>query len=476
MGGFMTSRFSSIAAVFALGLGGMVALAGAVPMKGAAAECDPNYSPCVPISATDLNCPDIQVAVRIVGVDIHGFDRDLNGTGCETYGAPPPPPPTSLQPLVPGRLLDSRGGGSTIDGQFAGIGVRPGGSTTELQVAGRAGVLASASAIALNVTVTGAQGGGYVTVWPCGVALPNASNLNFSLGQTIPNTVLTRIGAGGKVCIFTAAATDLIVDVNGYFPVGSSFVSLIPGRLLDSRVGGSTVDSSFSGIGARSGRSVTELQVSGRAGVPAEASTAALNVTVTGTQGTGYVTVWPCGVALPNASNLNFVSGQTVANTVLTRIGAGGKVCIFTDAATDLIVDVNGFFPVGSSFVSLIPGRLLDSRVGGSTVDKLFAGIGPRQPGSVTELQVAGRVGLPVNATAVSLNVTITGAQGDGYVTVWPCGVALPNASNLNFVSGQTVPNTVISRLSASGKVCIFTDTPTNLIVDVNGYFVAGGS
>ena len=49
MGGFMTSRFSSIAAVFALGLGGMVALAGAVPMKGAAAECDPNYSPCVPI-------------------------------------------------------------------------------------------------------------------------------------------------------------------------------------------------------------------------------------------------------------------------------------------------------------------------------------------------------------------------------------------------------------------------------------------
>ena len=49
--------------------------------------CDPNYAgACVPISAFDLNCPDVGVMVRVVGTDIHGFDRDRDGYGCESYG------------------------------------------------------------------------------------------------------------------------------------------------------------------------------------------------------------------------------------------------------------------------------------------------------------------------------------------------------------------------------------------------------
>ena len=55
--------------------------------------------------------------------------------------------------------------------------------------------------------------------------------------------------SGGKVCVFAEVPFDLLVDVNGYVPVGSSVGSLIPARLFDSRAGGATVDGQLAGIG-----------------------------------------------------------------------------------------------------------------------------------------------------------------------------------------------------------------------------------
>lgn len=56
-----------------------------------------------------------------------------------------------------------------------------------------------------------------MTAFPCGADRPNAANLNFVAGSTIPNAVVVKVGAGGKVCLFAFASTDLVVDVNGYF-------------------------------------------------------------------------------------------------------------------------------------------------------------------------------------------------------------------------------------------------------------------
>jgi hypothetical protein len=55
-------------------------------------------------------------------------------------------------------------------------------------------------------------------VFPCGQATPNASNVNYAAGQTIPNSVVSKVGVGGKVCVYSSAEVDLIVDVNGAFP------------------------------------------------------------------------------------------------------------------------------------------------------------------------------------------------------------------------------------------------------------------
>lgn len=59
---------------------------GASEELDSSAECDANYSgACVPISGADLDCPDIAASVTVVGVDIHGFDSDGDGQGCESY-------------------------------------------------------------------------------------------------------------------------------------------------------------------------------------------------------------------------------------------------------------------------------------------------------------------------------------------------------------------------------------------------------
>jgi len=379
--------------------------------------------------------------------------------------------PPEYRPLVPRRLLDSRTGGATDDGASQGIGLRAAGTTTELQVTGRGGVAPVAAAVVLNVTVTGATADGYVTVYPCGSPLPNASNLNFRTGDTIPNLVAAEVGVGGKVCLYTSATTHLIVDVTGYYPILPTFESVGPNRILDSRAMGATVDGQSQAIGLRAAGSTTELLVAGRGGVDVDASTAVLNVTVTGAQGSGFVTVYPCGSPQPNASNINFPAGATIPNLVITKVGVGGRVCIFTSAATQLIADVSGFYPAISSFESLVPGRLLDSRPGGATIDGQSQAIGLRAAGTTTELQVTNRGGVPADAGSAVLNITATGAQAGGFIAVYPCGSPLPNSSNLNYAAGATIANLVVSKIGTGGKVCIFTSAGTHLIADVGGYY-----
>jgi hypothetical protein len=388
-----------------------------------------------------------------------------------------PPAGPAYTPLNPGRILDTRTGGSTVDGTSAGTGAITPGQVVTLQVAGRAGVPDDAGAAILNVTATATAGWGYVTVYPCDEARPTASNLNYTEAQdTRPNAVVTKIAADGTVCLVAdQAGTDLIVDVSGYFPAGAMYTPLNPGRILDTRTGGSTVDGTSVGGGATSSGQTLVLPVADRHGVPADAGSVALNVTATATKGWGYVTVYPCTEPRPTASTINYTgAGQTTPNAVITKLGADGTVCLFTDqAGADLIVDVDGYFPAGADFRALNPARLLDTRTGGSTTDGSDVGAGRPAPGQSVELQVAGRGDVPADAIGAVLNVTATDTIGWGYVTVWPCDAARPTASNLNHTAaGQTRPNAVVTKLSATGTVCLYADPATaHLLVDVDGYF-----
>lgn len=378
---------------------------------------------------------------------------------------------TDYVPLAPVRLADTRAQHTTVDGLFAGTGALSTGSVLELTVAGRGGVPTNAVAATLNVTVTEPAAPGFATVYPCGSPRPTTSNLNFDAGTTIPNAVMTKIGTDGKVCIYASQPLQLVVDVNGEYPPTTSYHAINPARLLDSRAGQPTIDGQQRGGGPLKAGTVTTVQVAGRASVPNDATAAVLNVTVTEPVAAGYATVFPCGSQPPTASNLNYVRSSTIPNLVVAKIGATGTVCVFTQFDTQLVVDVNGYFPAVTSYKALDPVRLLDTRPSHPTVDGLGAGAGVRPTGTVTVMHVAGRGGVPANAVTAVLNVTVTEPLSAGYVTVYPCGIDPPLASNLNFVAGQTIPNAVVAKIGTNGDVCMFNSQPLQLVADVNGYF-----
>jgi hypothetical protein len=153
-------------------------------------------------------------------------------------------------------------------------------------------------------------------------------------------------------------------------------------------------------------------------------------------------------------------------------VGAAGDVCFYASGgATDLIADVNGWFAVGAGFDAVVPGRVFDTRSGEGGVP-----VGAVVPGVVLRVPVVGRGGVPVSGvSAVSLNVTVTRARADGFVSVVPCvdgAGGVPVTSSLNFVAGQTVPNAVIVPVGAAGDVCFYASGgATDLIADLNGWF-----
>jgi hypothetical protein len=388
-------------------------------------------------------------------------------------------PGSTYFPLSPGRVLDTRNGTGT-GGTINPIG--PGGKI-DLKVTDVVGVPATGvTAVALNVVATDASGpDSYLTIWPAGQTQPLASNLNFKPGVSVPNLVIARVGIDGKVSIYNNLGTiNVAADVQGYFQgdaTGSSYLPLTPSRVLDTRNG---TGGTASPVGPGG---VIELKVTDAGGVPATGGTAvALNVTATNVSGAeSYLTVWPSGTSRPTASNLNFIQGQTVPNLVIARVGDGGKVAIYNNLGNvDVVADTQGWFaaPVaagtalpGSQYHPANPARILDTRNGTGVPGGATGQLGG--PGHTLDLQVRGAGGVPDNATAVVLNVTAADSPGpDSYLTLYPTGASRPLASNLNFVAGQTVANLVIARIGSGGKVTIYNNLGSTVVVaDVQGWF-----
>ncbi|MEN9822426.1 MAG: hypothetical protein RLZ04_852 [Actinomycetota bacterium] len=375
-----------------------------------------------------------------------------------------------LRSVTPARLFDTRpekaqGVVSVTKAKVGGL------RTLTVQVTGKAGVPASGvAAVALNVTSTQQDGNGFVTVYPCG-SVPDTSNLNFVSGVSVPNLVIAPVSASGKVCFYANTNTHLIADISGWFAIEAGFASLTPTRVFDTRPekGQGAVSVTKTKVGPSR---TLSIKITGKAGVPSSGvSAVALNVTSTQQGGNGFVTVYPCGT-VPDTSNLNFVAGVSVPNAVIAPVSDDGRVCFVANTDTHLIADVSAWFAEGSTFTSIDPVRLADTRPekpqGEITVSK-------RKVGGPTELRlrVTGEAGLPsfgLGIAAVALNVTSTQQDGNGFVTVYPCG-SLPDTSNLNFRVGVSVPNAVIAPVSGSGDVCLYANTNTHLIVDISGWF-----
>lgn len=368
-------------------------------------------------------------------------------------------------PVTPTRVVDTRTG----LGPWSGL--LPVNGDIPVQIAGQAGVPANASAVVLNVTVTEPQAVGFVTAFPQGQPLPNASSVNVErAGQTVANLVTVPLGSG-VVRLYNQMPTHLVADVFGYYvPAASAsvgrFTATTPTRAFDSR------DSGMLQAGVS-----YPLSVGGVGGTPATATAVVLNLTATQPTAAGYVSIIPSAAQAGSVSNLNVDdAGQTIANQVIVPV-VDGTVTIYSAITTHVIVDVAGWYTGSEAgngtdglFVPVTPGRVLDTRDPGNAP----APWNSAKPGnsSLVDVNPAGRLGVPSSGfAAVVVNATATEATAAGYFTLFGAGLGQPLASNLNANwPGQTVPNHAVVPVSTAGFT-FFTSSGASLIVDVAGYF-----
>jgi alpha-tubulin suppressor-like RCC1 family protein len=232
---------------------------------------------------------------------------------------------------------------------------------------------------------------------------------------------------------------------------GSTFTSLSPVRVLDTRNTGGPV-----GAG---GTVTVDLATH----VPATTTAVVLNVTgVTPTAPT-FVTVYPSGGARPVASSLNLTPGDIRPNQVTVTLSADRKVDLYNNSGNvHIVADIAGYYSTGAGakFTALPASRLLDTREAG----------GPVGPGATRGLDLSAWI--PASATAVTFNLTATNATASTFVTAWPAGTPLPTASNLNLPPGDTRPNLVTVAVGANRTVNLYNNGGTvDLIADLTGFY-----
>jgi hypothetical protein len=453
----------------------------------------------VPTTDALGGCIACNTNVSTVSDDDGGYLR--TAVGAYYAATTPPPPATRYQPLTPYRVLDTRsatcvqcGAGALGQGQTRTIQV---GGYSPLGYTGTT-VPAGATAVVLNVTAVSGSAGTYLTVFPAGEAVPNASTLNPPADDNVANLVTVTLGSSGAspgyVNIYNhLGSIDVVADVEGYYTTaaGSSgeFHPLSPPvRVCDTRGGQGTACNTGVSEPLSSGQSRLVAVTDGSTGVPTsgDAEAAVLNLTaVNGTAGT-FLTVYPpistggtpsCGVP-PTASNLNVAAGATQPNRVIAPVlqaGGAGYVCVFNHLGTvNVVVDVGGWYGNGSdsggaSFYPISPSRICDTRDGSGTE---CAGKTLGQ-GGTDSVQVDGTNLLPASGVvALVANVTAVSGTAATFLTVYPDAGTLPGTSDLNPPAATNIANLVIVAVPADGEVNVYNHAGTiDVVIDAVGWF-----
>jgi hypothetical protein len=237
------------------------------------------------------------------------------------------PATTSFQPVAPTRLLHTKAPKLGYHGH------KPADNTTvRLQVAGHAGVPSGASAVLLNVNVSGTERPDAVTVYACGTTRPEDGSIRVAKGGTISGLTVSRLGSAGRVCLFTRRSANLTADVVGWYPSNTPVHVVAPERLVHNAK-------------ATAGKAV-QLQVegAGHTAVPSTASAALLTVTVSHVTRATSITVYGCDSARPTDATIHLVKAGTATSLALPQLGAAGKVCLFASRSAHLTATILGWY------------------------------------------------------------------------------------------------------------------------------------
>ena len=371
---------------------------------------------------------------------------------------------TVFVPVTPCRVADTRNQDGTFGGPAMDGGVR---RSFPIPQSG-CGIPNSALGYSLNVTVVPAGPLSFLTLSPTGAPRPLVSTLNSFTGKVVANAALVPAGTGGSIDVFVTDQTQVILDINGYFapvgaPGGLEFYPVAPCRVADTRGGAAP---SLAAVSTRN-----FAVPSSACNIPVSALAYSLNATVVPHGILKYLTLWPTGESQPLVSTLNSFDGSIVANAAIVPAGTGGSISAYVTDATDLILDINGYFAApgtgGLSFYPVTPCRIADTRNATGTFGGPILSAGETRNFAVPSAGCS----IPSTAQAYSLNATVVPSGPLPYLTLWPAGGARPNVSTLNSFEGLIVANAALVPGGTDGAVGAFVAEETELILDIDGFF-----
>ena len=251
---------------------------------------------------------------------------DIDCAPLPSGGAATAPPMESYTPINPVRLVDTRNNIGGVD-----VPLDPG---CTMIVSVGADIPADAQAVALSMTAVNSQAD-FFTVYPCASGRPDTSNLNARAGFATPNLVVAIPDANRQICVYSHGRSDLIIDLAGWWSDGPNrFGSIAPERVYDSRQ---------PGLAALAPQQVREVPIPTSV-IPAGSTAAVINLTAANGVQPGFMTAFPCGQPVPNASNVNFLGGEARAVGAIVGLGLGNTLCVVADTTVHVIVDVTGFY------------------------------------------------------------------------------------------------------------------------------------
>ena len=161
------------------------------------------------------------------------------------------------------------------------------------------------------------------------------------------------------------------------------------------------------------------------------------------------------------AATINSNTGSAITTTVPAGATTGTVQVSLPNGTLNSDADFQVTGPL--AFVPVTPCRLIDTRQSG----------GPIQGGTSENFTIpqSGDCGIPGNAAAYSLNVTVVPIRTLGYLTIWPQGEIQPYVSTMNSLDGRVKANAVIVP-SGNNAVSVYVTDTTNIILDIDGYFV----
>ena len=361
-------------------------------------------------------------------------------------------PTSRYEPVLPCRLADER----------SGTGFVPVDPYTARVSTSTCGIPDTAVAIVVSTTVVRPQQKGWLVAYPAGASRPTAATLNWNAGTTRANTATITVGDGRMIEVYRKdgfGRGGVVIDVVGAFVPADTSTSgrlVVDGtaqRILDTREDPGTPVAPESTI-----------RIPLPEGIPADAVALAINVTVAGTAGNGFVTVFPAGAPLPMASVLNADRrGQTRAAATIVPVSPDG-FDLYAKAGAHVVVDMTGWFTGESAeesgdglFVPAVPARLRDTRPEPA----------PIYPDGTIAVSLPSRTNRPA---AVAVSMTMIAPDRRGYITAHAARTPRGETS-----SGSGMPWEVTAQFgivpASDAGIEIYSNAGTEVTVDMLGWF-----